>query len=108
VNQNQITVTRGDNRLLTFELPADYTAATARLRVERLFSRDGVVTVVVDEDEVATTTVTVALANDDTERLRRWRRPYRYSLRLETAEGDVRTVRRGLFVVVPEVRDVEA
>jgi hypothetical protein len=102
MNQHQITVTRGDDRLLEFELPADYTDATVQLRVDGLFSREGVL----DVGSGGTTTVEVALAASDTDRRGRLRRSYPYTLQITTAEAEVLTVRRGLFVVVPEVEEV--
>jgi hypothetical protein len=104
MNQHQITVTRGDDRLLEFELPADYSGGAVQLRVDGLFSRDGTL----EAGSGGTTLVEVALAAADTDSRGRLRRAYPYTLQVTTAEDEVLTVRRGLFVVVPEVEDPEA
>lgn len=113
MNQHQITVTRGDDRTLTFSFDADYTDATARLTADSLFTRTGTVDATPFEagvgeepDTPASTVVTVALAAEDTEDVRDLRRAYRYELELTLDGGDVRTVRRGLFVVVPDLEAV--
>lgn len=107
MNQHQITVTRGDDRTLTFTFAADYTGATASLTVDGLFTRSGTVDATPAAGETpASTTITVALADTDTEYAPDTRRSYRYELELTLSGGDIRTVRRGLFVVVPDLEAV--
>lgn len=106
MNQHQVTVTRGDDRTLSFTFDEDLTGATARLVVDGLLTRAGVVTVTPGVgDTPASTAITFAITGDDTDVVRDVRLAYRYDVELTLASG-VRTARRGLFVVVPDVYPV--
>ena len=102
MNQHQVTVTRGDDRTLTFEVGADYTGGSARMLVEDLFTKTGLGLSVAS----GVTTITADIAEADTEDCPDYRHPHRYEIEVTTAAGDIRTVRRGLFVVVPDLETV--
>lgn len=99
---NQITVTRGDDRELTFTIAADYTDTTASFTVDGLFTNTGTVEV----SSGGETTVTVTVAGADTEDAPDVRRAYRYELQMTDTGGEVQTVRRGLLVVIPDLTPV--
>lgn len=101
MNQHQITVTRGDERTLAFVISEDYAAEgdTAEFVVEDLFDK----TVAVDADPGSGyATAFFELDAVDTEDAPDYRRTYRYDLSV-THEGNNLTVRRGLFVVLPDL-----
>ena len=102
MNQNQLIITRGDDRTFSFIVDDDYEAASGRFLVDDLFTKT--VTVGAD-DGSGYATVSVIIDSDDTEDCPDMRHPHRYELEL-TVGGDVTTVRRGLLVVLPDIEAV--
>jgi hypothetical protein len=99
MNQNQITVTRGDDRTLAIVIDDEYAGDTAVFVVEDLFDK----TLTVDEDPGSGyATANVELVAEDTENAPDLRRAYRYDLSV-THDGDNLTILRGLFVVQPDL-----
>jgi hypothetical protein len=97
MNQHQITMTGGDARTLAFVIDDEYEAETATLRVDGLFVKTAVVGA---DDGSGYATATFTVDADDTEDAPDHRRAYRYELSVSGV-----TVRRGLFVVTPELTD---
>lgn len=107
MNQNQITMTRGDTRTFTVTMsdnagdPYDLTDAEVAFTVDDLFDKsvgDGIA-VADPESGVAVITVTSA----DTEDASDYRRAYRYDVQVTLSDGSVKTPIRGLFVLTPDV-----
>lgn len=102
MNQHQLTMTRGDDREFAILLDDDYSGDTATLRVDGLFEK----TATVDEDPGSGySTATFTVDSDDTEDASDTRRAYRYEVSIDH-DGATLTVRRGLFVVLPDLEDV--
>jgi len=107
MNQNQLTMTRGDTRTFTVTMtddagdPYDLTDASVDFTVGDLFDKsvgDGI-TVADPETGVAVITVDP----DDTNGASDYRRAHRYDVQVTLADGTVKTPLRGLFVVTPDV-----
>lgn len=101
MNQNQITVTRGDDRTVAIVIDDEYEGDAAEFVVEDLFEKS----LTVDSDPgsgYATANVEIVAA--DTEDASDLRRAYRYELSV-THDGDHRTIRRGMFVVLPDLTE---
>ena len=107
----QITMTRGDSRTLDFSdladgegIAYDLNAVTAaEFRVDGLFEK-----ALADFDlDPSAGELSLDIEPADTEDGPDERRAYRYDLQLTFMGGDVKTVRRGLFIVVPDVADVD-
>jgi hypothetical protein len=107
MNQNQITMMRGDTRSLTVTVldddgdPYDLTGVGVQFTVDALFDKsvgDGVA-VATPASGVAVVTVNPVDTADAPDR----RRAYRYDVQLTLADGSVRTPIHGLFVVRPDV-----
>lgn len=104
MNQNQITMTAGDDRTFVFTVDAEWEGASAKFLVDRLFTKTGLT--VGEDDGSGYSVVTVTVDADDVGNYsRRYRRAYRYELEL-TLLGETRTVQSGLFVVGSDVEEV--
>lgn len=107
----QITMTRGDSRTLDFSdladsegIAYDLNAITAaEFRVDGLFEKD------LDDFDLDASAgdLTLDIFPADTQDSSDERRAYRYDLQLTFTGGVVTTVRKGLFVVVPDVEEVD-
>lgn len=97
MNQNQITITRGDDRTVAFVIDDDYEEETATFRVDGLFAKTAEVSA---DDGSGYATASFTIDSDDTEGVSDHRRAYRY----EVSVGNL-TIRRGLFVVTPDLTD---
>jgi hypothetical protein len=104
-------MTRGDSRTLDFSDLADSeglaydlnTVTAAEFRVDGLFEK-----VLADFDiDASAGELFLDIFPADTEDSSDERRAYRYDLQLTFTGGNVKTVRRGQFIVVPDVEDVE-
>jgi hypothetical protein len=85
------TVVAGDPRTLTIELDGiNLVGASGELRVESLFTKD----LTIDESAGEATVILEAEDTEDTE----VRRAYAYAVVVDDL-----TVRRGLFIVLPQV-----
>lgn len=99
MNQNQITMTRGDDKTIAIVVADDWEAASARFLVDGLFTKTATVGA---DDGSGYSTVTFTVDPADTEGCPDQRHAYRYELEM-TLAGDIATVQRGLFVVVPDI-----
>ena len=77
----------------------DYEGDDFTFTVDRLFTKTGTVGA---DDGSGLSMVTVDVLTADTEHAHEPRRAYRYSLSVDH-DGDILTLQRGLFVVVPEL-----
>ena len=112
MNQHQLTMTAGDDR--TFAIPVDdeYEGDDFTFVVDGEFTKTGTVGA---DDGSGTSMCTVTIDAADTDGWCRhgWRwgpghrHSHVYQLRIEH-DGDLVTVRRGLFVVNAEAYDVDA
>lgn len=107
MNQNQLTMTRGDDRIFDFsgiEDPGgtayDLNNVTAiAFRVDGLFLK----TLADFDIDPSAGEMLVDVVPADTEDCPNHRAVYRYDLELTITDIGTRTVRRGLFVVMPDV-----
>jgi hypothetical protein len=103
MNQNQLTMTRGDDRTFAFTVDDAWEGATARFLVDGLFTKTGLT--VGEDDGSGSSMVTVTVDAADTESASDYRRAYPYELEV-TLDGDVRTILTGLFVLRPDLEAV--
>jgi len=104
-------MTRGDSRTLDFSDLADSEGiaydlndvTAAEFRVDGLFEKD-----LTDFDlDASAGDFSLDILPADTEDSADERRAYRYDLQLTFTGGVITTVRKGLFIVVPDVEDVD-
>jgi len=98
VNQNQITMTAGDDRTFTFTVDDEYDGDEATFLVDGQFEK---VVEVGEDDGSGSSVVTVTIDSDDTsERGDFAPRAHTYALRI-SHDGETRTILRGLLVITP-------
>lgn len=97
MNQNQITMTRGDDRTFTFTVDDEYDGDAAAFVVDGEFEK---AVEVGADDGSGSSVVTVTIDAEDTEDWPDYREARPYSLTI-VHDSETRTVRRGLLVVVP-------
>ena len=111
MNQNQLTMTAGDDRTFAITVDDDYEGDTFSFVVDGLFTKTGTVSA---DDGSGSSMCTVTVDADDTTGSNRpwdygsdarYVRSYRLSI---DHDGDRVTVRKGLLVVTAEADDVDA
>jgi hypothetical protein len=111
MNQHQITVTRGDSRTLDFSDVEDSDGVAYDLNdvTGIIFRVDGLFRKTISDFDIDESSgdITVDISAGDTEDAPDYRRAYRYELEFTITGVGIRTVRRGLFVVTPELTDPE-
>ena len=107
MNQNQLTMMRGDSKTYTVTIsdsagdPYDLTGASVWFTVDDLFEKtlaDGIAVTA-----PLTGVAVVTIDPEDTEDARDYRSSYRYDVQVKLADGTVKTPIRGLFVLTPDV-----
>jgi hypothetical protein len=107
MNQHQLTMTRGDSRTFDFSDLEDPDGVAYDLNdlTAISFTVDGLFTKTLDDFDIDESAgdLMVDVEPADTEDAPDRRRAYRYELELTLADVGIRTVRRGLFVLVPDI-----
>lgn len=102
MNQNEIVMTRGDDRDIDLSDLADrfvISGATVRFTICDLLTREALI------DESAGDII-VSLVPADTEDAPDRRSVYRYEVEAEEQAGEIHTLRRGRFVILPDLEPV--
>ena len=112
MNQHQLTVTRGDSRTFDFSDLADATGLAYDFNVVTgmIFRVDGLFEKTISDFDIDESAgeVFVDISPSDTEDAPDYRKAYRYEVELTITSVGVVTARTGLFVVKPDLADVDS